>query len=694
MVFPARPKTHGPLPGVPGRVSVLPGIPRARSTYPRVPGITVPGGWIPAGILTARFGATGTLTATANQVSTVTAPFTAAAALTAAALGKGTANAAFTGSGQLSVGIVAVGGGFAVNAPFTASGTATGIAFSQIKRAADFTATGTANAGTVAREIRNAPFTGVGTLSATNFPRYAVAAAFTGVGTLSTGNIRVPVTAGFTAEALLSAIARRPSPNVTAYTSGSGRNNNTITLPVAATGDLRVVVIGLTAQSMSSSSLPGFTRLGEDSSWYDPGVAVFYQYKRALGTPDTVLISVSGYGSANTYVAMTIPGAMLPSIFTSARNNAAAASPHTSPAITTTKENTLVVRAMVGNPPALPNATYSSWGAPMQELTQQQSIAADSTGDNSVMTVATGAAATVGAQPAVTVNPSISMPYASAAVAVEPLVILAGMHLTTQHTLVSTSSQTQVAGWTADTNSTVTTERLVIPITVTGATVDVYLRYQTNTTVGSASFTWRLLKNSSTSLATTSSSGTGVGTNYEAVMTYTGNFVAGDTLYITCSGTFTAPAPYIIPGVDSFVRVSTPAFVGFAPSGMTKDVATMAMGTTSPTQITGVVAESGSTVSSNALVANTSGVTVVRGQVKLTGSYGSSYTAELRRNGTAIPGATVSGGDAMGGAPVLVIPATTVTITAGDLITIWITNPGPNCTIAAGTDTFVRLTAT
>lgn len=692
MVSLTRPKTNGPLPGVPGRTDVLPGVARAYSSLPGRPTVTVPGGWIPAGILTARFTGTGVLTATAFQVSTVTAAATATATAVATILAKAQVTAAFTASGKLTATTLAVGGGYAVDAPFTATGTATGVAFSQIKRAADFTATATATATTVEREFATAAFTGTGTLTATNFARYARAADFTAAGT-ATGAIRAAVLANFTAEGTLSAIARRPSPNVTVYTSGSGRNNNTINLPAAATGDLRVVVIGLTAQSMSSSSLAGFTRLGEDSSWYDPGVAVFYQYKRALGTPDTVAISVSGYGSANTYIAMTIPGAMLPSIFVSARNNAAAASPHTSPAITTTKENTLVVRAMVGNPPALPNATYSSWGAPMMELTQQQSIAADSTGDNSVMTVATGAAATVGAQPAVTVIPSISMPYASAAFAIEPLAILAGMHLTTQHTLVSSGTQTQVVGWSADTNSTVTTDRLVIPIAATNATVDMFIRYQTNTTIGSASLTWRLLKNASTTLASVTTSGVGVGTNYEAVLSYTGNLAAGDTLYLTCSGTFTAPAPYVIPGADSFIRVSTPAFVGFAASGMTKDVATMAMGTTSPTQITGVVAESGSTLSTNALVANTSGVTVVRGQVTLTGSYGSSYTAEIRRNGTAIPGATVSGGNAMTGAPVLVIPDTTVTIAAGDLITIWITNPGSNCTIAAGTGTFVRLTA-
>ena len=339
-----------------------------------------------------------------------------------------------------------------------------------------------------------------------------------------------------------------------AYTSGSGRNSWTITLPPATTGDLRIVVVGLTAQSMSSSAIPGFTRLGEDSSWYDPGVAVFYQVKRPLSV-DTVTITVSGYGSANTFVGMTIPSAMIPVLFATAKNTSVTSSPHTSPAIMTTKANSLIVRSIVGNPPALPAAGYSAWGAPMTELVQQQSIAADNAGDNSTLNIATGPAPDIGVQPAVNVVPSVSMSYVSATFAIEPLVLIAGMHLTTQHNLVSTSAQTQVAGWSADGDSTVTADRLVVPITKTGATVEVYLRYQTNTAVGSPSFAWRLLKNSSTTLASQSVSGGGAGTNYEVVLTYTGNLVAGDTLYLTCSGTFVAPAPHVIPGVDSFVRV-------------------------------------------------------------------------------------------------------------------------------------------
>jgi hypothetical protein len=328
-----------------------------------------------------------------------------------------------------------------------------------------------------------------------------------------------------------------------------------VTLPPANTGDLRVIILGMVAKSASFPS--SWPELGEDSSWYDPGIAVATRVKRPMD-PDTLTLDVGGYGTASSAVVLTIPGAMIPTIFATAKNySGTAPSPHTTPAVTTTKENSLVVRAVIGNPPTPSGPTYSSWGAPMTELVQQQSVAAASNGDNSVMTVATGAAVDVGVQPIVNVIPSISMPYLGATFVVEPMTVIAGMHLTTQHTLVNSGTQTQVVGWSADPESTVTSDRLVIPITKTGAKVEVFIRYQTNSATGSPSFQWRLLKNAAaTQLASVTVSGAGVGTNYEAVMTYTGNFVAGDYIYITCAGTFVAPAPYVIPGADTFVRIS------------------------------------------------------------------------------------------------------------------------------------------
>lgn len=496
--------------------------------------------------------------------------FSGAAALAAASVVQ--LPAAFTGSSELAVesavnlpalfggevtlSIEAEGGFQLADVDFAGEVTFSVESRVRFVRTVDFSASVALAAAVFERFVRAVDFAGNAALAVQQFPKAPLGVGFGGSAALSI-SAPIPVIpreVAFGGEVVLAVESRIGGPNVAAYTTGSGLQNWTVTLPPATTGDLRVIVVGLVAKSLNSIS--GWTELGEDSSWYDPGVAVIYRVKRPLD-PDTVTLNTAGYGSASTAVAMAIPGALLPTIVASARNNGVAASPHTSPAITTTKANSLAIRAVVGNPPTASAPTYSAWGSPMTQLVQQQSVAADSAGDNSVMTVATGPASVVGVQPAVNVNPSISMPYASAAFAIEPMTVLAGMHLATQHTLVSSGTQTQIAGWSADQGSTVTSDRLVIPVTKTGAYIEVFLRYQTNSAIGTPSFTWRLLQNAAaTQIVSQTVSGGGVGTNYEVVMTATGNFVAGDYIYLTCSGTFTAPAPYVIPGVDTFVRVT------------------------------------------------------------------------------------------------------------------------------------------
>lgn len=502
-----------------------------------------------------------------------TVQFSGAAALEAASVVQ--LPAEFTGSGELAVesavnlparfggevtlSIEAQGGFQLADVDFAGEVTFSVESRVRFVRTVDFSASVALAAAAFERFVRAVDFAGNAALAVAQFPKAPLGVGFGGSAALSI-SAPIPVIpreVAFGGNVVLSVASLIGGPNVAAYTSGSGRNNWTITVPPAATGDLQIVVIGLVAQSTGTGSVPGFTRIIEDTSWYDPGIAVFYRIKRALD-PSTMQIAVSGYGSANTFVAMTIPGASIPTIFATAKNyTSGAPGPHTTPAVTTTKANSLAIRAIIGNPAALPAASYSGWGSPMTELVQQQSIAADSAGDNGVLNVATGPASVVGVQPAVNVNPSIGMPYMAATIAVEPLTIIAGMHLTTQHTLVSSGQDTKVVGWSADQGSTVTSNNLIIPITKSGANVEVFIRYQTNVATGNPAFYWSLLKNSDgTILKQAQTGGVGVGTNYEVVMTYTGNFVAGDYIYIACAGTFVAPAPFVIPGVDTFVRVT------------------------------------------------------------------------------------------------------------------------------------------
>jgi len=686
VAFPARPKTHGPLPGVPGRVSVLPGIPRARSTYPGVPGISIPGGWIPAGILTARFGATGTLTATANQVSTVTAPFTAAATLTAAALGKGITNAAFTGSGQLSVGIVAVGGGFAVNAPFTASGTATGIAFSQIKRAADFTATGTATAGTVAREIRNATFAGVGTLSATNFTRYAVAAPFTGAGTLTVGNVRVPVTAGFTAAGTLTATARKPYPTITATaqttSTTTAMTSFTINLSTAEVGDTRLIILE-TYSTTPATPPSGWTLIGKQANSNTASLSL-YRRTKVAGDPDTVAVTVNATSGASQCLTIANCGSL--NIFNSSFSTSSV-TPHVTPAVPNSAPGGLVIRAAAYR--ATVYGQSHTWGAGVTALPTVNTPS----GNPDTLSVAWSIQETISEGTVVNATPAASRPYNAISVVATPPAPVPTLKL---GRIIYSASPVQTATNNVPLELNTWTNDPAYPLTVSttrGMIVQgdgpgyITLNFKRQNYWNA--FTLTVKADGNAIFVFNGTATTSTLTNQISVVT---DFVDGTLLTYEYWTANTAVNSGIMV-VDVTNMTITPITVGFTPSGMTKDAASQAMGTTSPTQITGVVPESGSTLSTNALIANTSGTTVVRGQITLTGSYGSSYTAELRRNGTAIPGATVSGGDAMGGAPVLVIPATTITMDAGDLITMWITNPGSNCTIAAGTGTFVRLTA-
>jgi len=500
--------------------------------------------------------------ASVSGISTVSATLVTTPVYSMDVDGFGTASVEITTSSAIPAGVTGVGEALAVfaqliEASVSGEGTASVSVKPSIALAAGVTGSGTASATVtpVAMVVAAASCEGIPSVGA--WPAALVTIAATGSGTASAAlTASAPISASASGEGSATApLTAVTGPTVSAYTSGSGKDNWTVTLPSAATGDLRIIVVGLVAKS--TNTISGWTKLGEDSSWYDPGASVFYRVKRPLD-PDTRALDVGGYGSASTAVAMTIPGAMLPTIFATAKSyTAGAPGPHTTPAITTTKVNSLAVRAVVGNPATASAPTYSGWGSPMTELAQQQSAAADSAGDNSVMTVATGPASVVGVQPAVTVNPSIGMPYMGAAFAIEPMTIIAGMHLAAQHTLVNSGTQTQIAGWSADQGSTVISDRLVIPVTKTGAKVEVFIRYQTNSATGSPSFQWRLLKNAlATQLDSVTVSGAGVGTNYEAVMTYTGNFVAGDYIYLTCAGTFVAPAPFVIPGVDTFVRVT------------------------------------------------------------------------------------------------------------------------------------------
>lgn len=133
----------------------------------------------------------------------------------------------------------------------------------------------------------------------------------------------------------------------------------------------------------------------------------------------------------------------------------------------------------------------------------------------------------------------------------------------------------------------------------------------------------------------------------------------------------------------------------FQPSGMTKNASAQNWSGSSTFQVTGMVAESGSTLSGSALLPNGSktGATVTA-QVSISvTNFMTSITAELRKNGTLVPGGTVTVSTSSTSTATLTIPTRTVDVVGTDQFTIWVTPGGATGgTVAAGVNTYVRIT--
>ena len=136
-------------------------------------------------------------------------------------------------------------------------------------------------------------------------------------------------------------------------------------------------------------------------------------------------------------------------------------------------------------------------------------------------------------------------------------------------------------------------------------------------------------------------------------------------------------------------------YSSFMPSGMTKNASAQNWSGSSTFQVTGMVAESGSTLSGSALLPNGSktGATVTA-QVSISNTnFMTSITAELRKNGTLVPGGTVTVSTSSTSTATLTIPTRTVDVVGTDQFTIWVTPGGAaGGTVAAGVNTYVRIT--
>lgn len=139
---------------------------------------------------------------------------------------------------------------------------------------------------------------------------------------------------------------------------------------------------------------------------------------------------------------------------------------------------------------------------------------------------------------------------------------------------------------------------------------------------------------------------------------------------------------------------STEVWSNFSASGMTKNASAQSVAVNTFVQVVGMVAESGSSVSSDALVPNGSKVgATVSGQISISATnFMPSMTAEIRKNGVLVPGATVTAPTYSQNTATLTIPSQNVNVASGDLFTLWL-KPAYNvgATIAAGVNTYLRI---
>ncbi|AUS31723.1 hypothetical protein C1M55_12165 [Rhodococcus qingshengii] len=172
------------------------------------------------------------------------------------------------------------------------------------------------------------------------------------------------------------------------------------------------------------------------------------------------------------------------------------------------------------------------------------------------------------------------------------------------------------------------------------------------------------------------------------------------TAPVSGSGTATAAATArsVIAAIASGSGTATAAVtaVTFQPSGMTKNASAQTV-TSTATQIAGMVAESGSTLSGNSLLPNGSktGATITA-QVSITdvNFSPSSVVVELRKNGVLIPGATLTANTVSGTAKLYTIPTVTANVTGTDQYSLWVTVASgiSGITVTAGANTYVRIT--
>lgn len=294
----------------------------------------------------------------------------------------------FASEGTIGASVIAVGGAYDMPANFTGEGSATAKVVPAIT--AGFTGSGSASAAS-ASAIKSL-FSGSGSIAAKSIPAASMLLSGTGAATAS-------VVSG---------------PTISAYTTFSKTTGSavTITLPTASVGDLWVIAMATTSGQMGSTP-SGWTKRMGNGAWYDGAYLEVWTRTKVAGDPATITTSASGFSSDSPteVIAMTVANqAGVNASSSILSDGSATATPHPTPAITTTVARAVLIR-MVSTGQLSAAHTWPAGVTPVTTVINGTSAALS-------VAVQTGGAA--GSQAAVNATPSNGSKYSSGTIAISP----------------------------------------------------------------------------------------------------------------------------------------------------------------------------------------------------------------------------------------------------------------------------------
>ncbi|MES9533643.1 hypothetical protein, partial [Rhodococcus baikonurensis] len=233
---------------------------------------------------------------------------------------------------------------------------------------------------------------------------------------ISSGStVAASTTPALTLTGLAADVVSNNGPFVSAFTTFSKTTGSavTITLPAANVGDLWVIAMATTSGQMGSTP-SGWTKRMGNGAWYDGAYLEVWTRTKVAGDPATITTSASGFSSDSPteVIAMTVANqAGVNASSSILSDGSTTATPHPTPAITTTVAKAVLIR-MVSTGQLSAAHTWPAGVTPVTTVINGTSAALS-------VAVQTGGAA--GSQAAVNATPSNGSKYSSGTIAIAPV---------------------------------------------------------------------------------------------------------------------------------------------------------------------------------------------------------------------------------------------------------------------------------